>query len=461
MSFSENFLWGAASAAHQVEGAYREDGKGPGIWDTMTQEKGHVAHGENGNEACDHYHRYKEDIALMKDIGLKSYRLSVSWPRVIPEGSGKVNQAGLDFYKNLIDEVIGAGMEPMVTLYHWNLPTALYEKGGWKNPEITDWFEEYTRVIAEAFKGKVKYWMTINEPQCFVGVGMQVGGLAPFEYNSPEELLQVSKNVLLAHGKAVRALREICSDGIQIGYAPAADIVVPVDESEAEIEKARQDTFGCSPSNFTFSNVWWSDPMFLGRFPDIGWKGDGDKLPQFTEEEWKLVAQPLDFYGFNVYQAGGNPMPADPYAYDRYAYQGSPRTSTDWNITPDVLYWGCRFFYERYGKPILITENGMAAYDVVSLDGKVHDPYRKDFIHRYLLALKRAVDEGYPVLGYQYWSIMDNYEWAQGYDKRFGLIYVDYPTQRRILKDSANWYRKVIETNGEILNLDSGSEEEY
>lgn len=450
MGFSKNFLWGAASAAHQVEGAYLEDGKGPGIWDSMTQEKGHVEHGENGNEACDHYHHYKEDIALMKEMGLKSYRLSVSWPRVLPKGTGEVNPTGLDFYKNLIDEIIEAGMEPMITLYHWNLPTALFEKGGWKNPAIADWFEEYTRVIAEAFKEKVKYWMTINEPQCFIGAGMLVGNHAPFEHNESEDLLSVSKNVLLAHGRAVKALREICPDDIKIGYAAAAGIEIPVNESEEEIEKARQATFGSSPSDFLFSNVWWSDPMFFGKYSDCDQASFGDKLPQLTEEEWKLVSQPLDFYGINVYSAGRGPMP-EPYTYGRYEYKGSPRTAMDWNITPDVLYWGCRFFYERYGKPVLITENGMAAYDVISLDGKVHDPYRQDFMHRYLLSLKRAVEEGYPVIGYQYWSVMDNYEWANGYNKRFGLIYIDYQTQHRILKDSAYWYRKVIESNGEIL----------
>ena len=340
MSFSEHFLWGAASAAHQVEGAYLDDGKGPGIWDSMTQEPGHIAHGENGNVACDHYHRYREDIALMKELGLKSYRFSISWPRVLPQGTGEVNPAGLAFYKDLVDELLAAGIEPMVTLYHWNLPMALYEKGGWKNPEIVDWFGEYTRLIAETLKGKVKYWMTINEPQCFVGVGMLFGAHAPFEKNTPEELLQVSRNVLLAHGTAVKILREVCPKDIMIGYAPAADIVVPKDETEEEIEKARRDTFSSSPFDYALSNVWWSDPMFFGRFSEIDQKNFGEKLPKFTEEEWKLVAQPLDFYGFNVYQAGGNPMPPNPYSYDRYSYQGSPRTAMDWGITPDVLYWG-------------------------------------------------------------------------------------------------------------------------
>lgn len=452
MSFSKNFLWGAASAAHQIEGAYLEDGKGAGIWDTLTQEPGHVAYGENGNTACDHYHHYKEDIALMKEIGLKSYRFSISWPRVLPEGTGKVNPAGLDFYKNLVEELLDAGIEPMITLYHWNLPTALYEKGGWKNPEIIEWFAEYAELIAKTFKGKVKYWMTINEPQCFAGVGMMIGVHAPFEHNDLPEMMQVSRNILLAHGRAVQVIREICPDNVQIGYAPAADVVVPPDESEQEIEKARQMTFGSSVMGFAFSNVWWSDPMFLGKFSDEDQKNFGDKLPQFSEEEWKIVSQPLDFYGFNVYQAGGNPMPPNPNSYDRYSYQGSPRTSMEWNITPNVLYWACRFFYERYRKPVMVTENGMASYDFLSLDGKVHDPGRQDFIARYLLSLKRAVDEGYPVLGYQYWSIMDNYEWVNGYDKRFGLIYVDYLTQNRTLKDSAYWYRKVIQSNGGILD---------
>lgn len=452
MGFKENFLWGAASAAHQVEGAYLEDGKGPGIWDALTQEPGHVAFGENGNEACDHYHRCKEDVELMKQIGLKSYRFSVSWPRVLPEGTGKVNQAGLDFYVNLVEELKNAGIEPMLTIFHWNLPMALYEKGGWKNPEIADWFADYTRILAETFKGKVKYWMTINEHQCFAGVGMQVGVHAPFEQNDVDTMLQVSKNILLAHGRAVQVLREVCPADIKIGYAPAADIVVPKDHSEEEIEKARQMTFSSNPFGFCFSNVWWSDPMFFGTFSDIDKEIFGDRLPEFTKEEWEAVSQPLDFYGFNVYQAGGNPMPPKPYEYDRYAYQGSPKTSMEWNVTPEVLYWGCRFFYERYQKPIMITENGMANFDWVSLDGKVHDPARIDFMNRYLLELERAVNEGYPVLGYQYWSVMDNYEWANGYDKRFGLIYVDYRDQRRVLKDSAYWYRKVIQTNGGSLH---------
>lgn len=451
MNFPVDFLWGAASAAHQVEGAYDADGKGMGIWDTMTMEPGHVAHGENGQHACEHYYHYKEDIALMKKIGLKSYRFSISWPRILPDGTGRINQAGLQFYIKLVDELTAAGIEPIVTLYHWNLPTALYEKGGWKNPESAAWFREYTSVIAAALKGRVKYWLTFNEPQVFVGVGMQIGAHAPFEHLGREELLTVTKHILLAHGYAVRILRSINPVPVYIGYSPSADIVIPKEETPEDIQHARDKTCAVDSFGFSFSNTWWSDPMFFGHFPETTPAELLEAMPAISAAEWSLISQPLDFYGFNSYYGGGNPMPADPDSHDRYSYPGSARTSMDWNVTPEVLYWGAKFFYERYKKPILVTENGFSLYDHKFLDGEVHDPSRIDFIHRYLLGLGRAVREGIPVIGYQYWSVMDNFEWAMGYDKRFGLIYIDYRTQERTLKDSALWYKKVIETNGSIL----------
>lgn len=449
--FSEKFLWGAASAAHQIEGAYNEDGKGLGIWDALTQEPGHIAHGENGNVACDHYHHYKEDIALMKEIGLKSYRFSISWPRVLPEGTGKVNACGLNFYKNLVNELTEAGIEPMVTLYHWNLPMAVYEKGGWTTPEIVRWFEEYVEAIVRELQGKVKYWITFNEPQLFVGAGLLGGFHAPFEKNDESTVMEITRNVLLSHGTAVKVIRKYCGADAKIGMAPTGEVVIPKDLTEEGIEEARKKSFLINKFFFAGANTWWADPIFKGDFPAEAKEMFGEMLPKFSEEEWKLISQPLDFYGFNIYQAGGNPFPPEQFAYDRYSYQGSPRTAADWNVTPDVLYWCCRFFYERYGKPLLITENGMAGYDWVSLDKKVHDPLRIDFMHRYLLSLKKAMEEGFPVLGYQYWSVMDNYEWTEGYDKRFGLIYIDYRTQERTLKDSAYWYRDVIRNNGENL----------
>lgn len=446
--FCKDFLWGAASAAHQIEGAYLEDGKGMGIWDTFEQETGYIIRNENGNVACDHYHRYREDVAIMKELGLKSYRFSVSWPRVMPEGYGTVNEKGLQFYIDLVNELTEAGIEPMVTLFHWNLPTAIYELGGWENPQVVDWFEQYTDVVTTALGKKVKYWMTFNEPQLFIGAGLNAGVFAPFEKKSTEALMRISKNVYLAHGKAVRIIRKNCQNSI-VGMAPTGEIVIPRDMNAESIERARKLSFSMKKKSFTSSITWWSDPIFFGKIPEDAQAIFGECLPVLTEEEWEIVTEPLDFYGFNIYQGLEDLDSTE--EYGPYAYPGSPKTSMDWNVTPEVLYWSCRFLYERYGKPIMITENGMSSFDWVSLDGKVHDPNRIDFLHRYLRSIKDAVSEGIPVLGYQYWSIMDNFEWINGYDKRFGLVYVDYRTQKRTIKDSACWYRDVIATNGEIL----------
>ena len=446
--FCKDFLWGAASAAHQIEGAYLEDGKGMGIWDTFEQETGYIIRNENGNVACDHYHRYREDVAIMKELGLKSYRFSVSWHRVMPEGYGTVNEKGLQFYIDLVNELTEAGIEPMVTLFHWNLPTAIYELGGWENPQVVDWFEQYTDVVTTALGKKVKYWMTFNEPQLFIGAGLNAGVFAPFEKKSTEALMRISKNVYLAHGKAVRIIRKNCQNSI-VGMAPTGEIVIPRDMNAESIERARKLSFSMKKESFTSSITWWSDPIFFGKIPEDAQAIFGECLPVLTEEEWEIVTEPLDFYGFNIYQGLEDLDSTE--EYGPYAYPGSPKTSMDWNVTPEVLYWSCRFLYERYGKPIMITENGMSSFDWVSLDGKVHDPNRIDFLHRYLRSIKDAVSEGIPVLGYQYWSIMDNFEWINGYDKRFGLVYVDYRTQKRTIKDSACWYRDVIATNGEIL----------
>lgn len=448
MSFAKDFLWGAASAAAQVEGAWNEDGKGESVWDTMVHRGSHVAHGENGDVACDHYHRYKEDVALMKAIGLKSYRFSISWPRVLPEGVGAVNPKGIAFYRDLCDELRAAGIVPMATLFHWDMPTALFEKGGWANPESSDWFAEYTQVISEALGDRVGVWMTFNEPQMFMGLGHHLGIQAPFLRLEPEELVAMTKNVLLAHGKAVSILRKNCP-GAKVGMAPTGDCFLPENDSPEAMEEARKKSVSIR-YDFIMSNVWWADPVFLGKYPDEAHEMFGERMYTLTDGEWELVSQPLDFYGYNCYQGTLN-YPVDPMGYDNYAYQGCPKTSVGWNITPEALYYSTKLWHERYGLPILVTENGYSGLDFVMLDGKVHDPQRIDYMHRYLLALKRAADEGVPVMGYTYWSIMDNFEWAVGYDSRFGLIYVDYRTQERTVKDSAWWYKTVIEANGENL----------
>lgn len=445
MPFPKDFLWGTAASAYQIEGAVNEDGRLPCIWDVLAE--GHVPNGETGADACDHYHRFREDVALMKELGLKSYRFSIAWPRVLPRGTGEVNQKGLDFYVNLVRALKEADIEPIATLYHWDLPYDLYLRGGWLNPESVSWFERYAAVMAEALSPYVRYWITFNEPQCFVGISYLHGEHAPF-LDQPSSLLPATRHVLLAHGKAVEAIRRHAVTPPRIGYAPTGAIFMPKDHSEAEIERARAETF--SARRGAFSIAWWCDPVILG-YEEPGAAAQMGTAPEkmFTPEEWQTVRQPLDFLGINIYQADG--LPREDSAYPDNTYRGGPMTAMDWPITPEVMYWGVRFLQERYNLPILVTENGMANIDFIMLDGKVHDPQRIDYMHRYLKALEKAIDEGFDVKGYLYWSFLDNYEWAEGYRKRFGLVYVDYPTQRRVPKDSAEWYAAVIRTNGAAL----------
>ncbi|MBR5376349.1 MAG: beta-glucosidase [Lachnospiraceae bacterium] len=452
--FPKDFLWGAASAAYQVEGAYREDGKGEGIWDHFSHEPGRCRHGDTGDVSCDHYHRFREDVAMMKELGLKSYRFSVSWPRVIPNGTGEVNEKGLKFYSDLVDELCAAGIEPMVTLFHWNYPMALYEKGGWKNDESPEWFAQYAKVVVDALSDRVGYFMIFNEPQLFIGAGHGIAFHAPFEKNPTKDMMKIYRNAFLAHGKALKVIRENAKRDVEVGMAPTGPVFIPENDSKEALEEARRKSFSITKDNYMFSNAWWADPIMLGRFPEEAKEIFGDDLPEFSDEEWALISAPLDFYGFNVYQASSSlAFGEDRIAvHDEYSYEGSPRNALGWNITPKVLYYSPKFFYERYGKPVMVTENGMANVDFVSLDGKVHDPQRIDFVNRYLLQLEKAIDEGVEVLGYQYWSIMDNFEWADGFDPRFGLVYVDYRNENRILKDSALWYKNVIRTNGASLH---------
>ena len=444
MGFAEGFLWGAASAAYQVEGAYDEDGKGMGIWDALSE--GHVKHGENGNVACDHYHRYKEDVAIMKRLGLKAYRFSVSWPRIQPR-EGEVNEKGIRFYQNLVQELLDAGIKPMCTLFHWNLPMWLHEKGGWRNPQISQYFAEYARVVVEALSPKVSWWMTVNEPMSFLMAGY-IGGIhAPFErLVNPEDFrtvpAELTKNVLLAHGRAVEAIRAHAVLPPHVGMALNGDCYFPWEETEEGIREAREKTFSEEQS---FTGIrWWADPMILGTAPEA-------LAGPISPEEMAVICQPLDFLGYNCYNGANYNEPWEPGKGNPHVYPGQPRTAMDWPMTPDILYWAARFFHERYGLPLVITENGMANLDFVMSDGRVHDPQRIEFLKGYLKGVKRAVEEGIPVAGYLYWSILDNFEWAEGYDKRFGLVYVDYRTQERTLKDSALWYAGVIAENGSVL----------
>lgn len=452
MSFSKNFVWGAASASYQIEGAFAEDGKGLSVWDMMSRKEGAIYQGQTGDIACDHYHRYKEDVAIMKKIGLQGYRMSLSWPRIIPAGTGSINEKGLEFYDKLIDELLANRIKPFVTLFHWDFPYELYCRGGWLNPESSDWFAEYARVVTDRFSDRVENWITLNEPQCFIGSGHLKGNHAPGDKLGWTQVLKAGHNALLAHGKAVQVIRSNAKLRPNIGFAPVGVVRVPDREDNAsDIDAAREAMFTIEEKNY-WNNTWWMDPVFMGQYPQDGLDVFGPCAPKFTDAEMKIISEPVDFCGGNIYNGretradeAGRPQDA-PRAL---AYS---RTAFDWAVNPRSLYWGPKFFYERYKKPIIITENGMANIDWISLDGKVHDPQRIDFLNRYLLQLRRAIDDGVDIRGYFQWSLTDNFEWAQGFSKRFGLAFVDYETQKRTLKDSAYWYRNVISTNGKSLD---------
>ena len=433
MSFGKNFLWGAATAAPQIEGAWKEDGKVPSIWDIASPER--ILRGETCHNACDHYHRMEQDVTLMKELGLRSYRFSVSWPRIITNAEGTVNEKGLAFYDKLVGLLKNVGIEPVCTLYHWDLPLWMYERGGWLNEEVAAQFEKYVRVVVARLSDRVKYWITVNEPQCFIGVGYQSGTHAPFHREPPVLIHKLTRNVMLAHGRAVRAIRETAKLKPLIGFAPTAGVTIPEGTSVQDIELAREKTF---TAVHVGGNGWWSDPIVLGKLPEV-------LRGAISEEDMRTIVQPLDFYAFNLYTAVN---------FDGKTtldYVGMPRTDIGWAIEPVSMYWACKFLWERYRLPIFVTENGMANADFVMSDGKVHDAQRIEYIRMYLRELSRAQEEGIPVLGYQYWSLLDNFEWAEGYGRRFGLIYVDYRTQKRIPKDSAYFYKDVIASGGKNI----------
>jgi len=442
MSLKKDFIWGAATASYQIEGAWNEDGKGANIWDEFSHINGKVDHNENGDKACDHYHNFKEDVKLMSELGLKAYRFSISWARVIPDGTGKVNEKGIQFYKDLVDELLKYNITPLVTLYHWDLPAALNLKGGWLNPEISTWFENYTKVVVEALGTKVQNFITLNEPSVFLGCGYWEGSHAPGYKLGVKDILQIAHNIHMAHGKAAIVLRNAIPD-VKIGLALATQPKIPVTPAD---EQAAYDAYffnGLAGGAFFWSVNYWMDPIMTGKYPEQLLKEAGDLFPKFTEEDMKIVGQKVDFIGLNIYEAQ--------YQGNYVRAEGTAHTELNWDVYPDALKWGILHNYKRYQLPVIITENGLSAHDWVSLDGKVHDPNRIDFLNRYLKGLKEAAEMGCDVAGYFHWSFMDNFEWARGYNPRFGLVFVDYPTSKRIPKDSAYWYKSVIESNGENL----------
>ncbi|MGQ0628008.1 MAG: GH1 family beta-glucosidase [Phycisphaerales bacterium] len=451
VSFPKSFVWGAASSAYQVEGAAATDGRGPSVWDEMCRRTGAIHGGHTGAVACDHYHRTLDDIQLMERMGLQAYRFSVSWSRVLPEGVGPLNPKGLEFYDRLVDALLAAGIEPWVTLFHWDFPLELFRRGGWLSRDSASWFAEYAATVAQKLGDRVGRWMTINEPQIFIGLGHGDGTHAPGLKLSLAERLLATHHVLLAHGRGVQAIRSNVRRRCEVGWAPVMRVEYPATASAADMEAARRSTFSIT-SKDSWNNTWFADPVCLGEYPAEGVALFGADAPEVRPGDLETINQPLDFFGANIYS--GTPVKAGPggNAVALVPPPGAPETVFRWSVSPESLYWGPRFLHERYGLPVVITENGMSSTDWVGIDGRVRDGARIDFTRRYLSALRRAVQDGVDIRGYFHWSILDNFEWAEGYRHRFGLVHVDYETQQRTLKDSAYWYGRVIATQGRALD---------
>ena len=451
--FHKDFVWGCASSADQMEGAWNEGGRGESIWDRFCHEGGHIANGESGDVACDFFHHYKEDIAIMKQMGVQAYRFSLSWSRIMPDGVGWVNPEGIAFYNAVIDELLKNGIEPYITLYHWDFPQALQDRGGWLNEASIEWFAEYAGVVSAAFSDRVTNFITLNEPQCFTGIAHLHTSHAPGIQLPTKDLFQMVHNVLRAHGAAVIALRQNAKRPILVGYAPTCGMVYPKTETQADIDACRKYLFTCPEDmgNWTWNVPWFSDPVFLGQYPAEGLKKYAAYLPKITQQDMALISQPLDFMGENIYN--GIMLEADENGEPRYVDRpsGFPTTGNGWPVTPECFRWGLKFLYERYKMPIFVTENGICSKDVISSDGRIHDPQRIDFLNRYILAMHQAMEEGADIRGYFQWTLTDNFEWDRGYQDRFGLVYVDFATQRRYRKDSSFWYEQVIRTQGANL----------
>ncbi|MGW5242220.1 GH1 family beta-glucosidase [Monashia sp. NPDC004114] len=449
----EAFTFGVATAAYQIEGAVHEDGRGPSIWDTFSHTPGRVFGGDTGDVACDHYHRYADDVALMRDLGVDSYRLSVAWPRVQPDGTGPINQAGLDFYSRLVDTLLDNGIEPAITLYHWDLPQPLEDQGGWTVRDTARRFADYSAVVAAALGDRVHRWITLNEPWCSSMLGYSIGVHAPGRREG-EGAVAAAHHLLLGHGLAVPAIRT-ADPRAQVGITLNLQPVTAASDSPQD--RAAADRFLMN------ANLLFTDPVLAGRYPDLA-REVYAPITDFSflqPDDLTTIAAPLDFLGVNYY------FPSDiaqgPYAVDDPSQRtaadlgaepvvadDAERTAMGWPVEADGLYRLLTWLKATYPSlpPIYITENGRAVDDVVDPDGHVHDADRVRYLDDHLHAVSRARRDGVDVRGYYCWSLLDNFEWAEGYAKRFGVVYVDYATQQRIPKDSFTWYRDLIRARG-------------
>jgi beta-glucosidase len=441
--FPPGFLWGTATSSYQIEGAWKEDGKGESIWDRFSHTPGHIQNNETGDVALNHYHRYKEDVQLQKALGARAYRFSVSWPRIFPQGTGSPNSKGLDFYDRLTDELLVNGIAPFATLYHWDLPQALQDSvGGWESRDTAEAFADYAGYVSEKLSDRIKHFFTLNELSAFVELGYGMGIFAPGLKLPPARLNQVRHHAVLAHGLAVEAIRARAKPGTKVGPAENVVAVVPAVETSENIAAAERAMRELNAGVLTI--------MLEGRYTDAFLSSAGADAPKFSDEDLKTIASPIDFVGINVYTPTYVRAIGTPPGYEVVPFSKShPRMASSWQFFgPESLYWAPRHLLKVWDvKEIYISENGCGAADEPAADGVVYDSDRIMFLRNYLAMLQRATSEGVPVRGYFHWSLLDNFEWSSGFGTRFGLIHADYATQKRSPKLSAAYYSEVIKRN--------------
>lgn len=441
MTFPNDFIWGSATSSYQIEGAALEDGRGECIWTRFSHTPGKTSDGGTGDVACDHYHRYQGDVNMMQDMGLHAYRFSTSWPRVLPQGTGSVNEAGLAFYDRLVDALLAANIEPYLTLYHWDLPQVLQDQGGWENPDSVQWFAEYTDLMTRRLGDRVKQWITLNEPWVFAFVGYAFGAHAPGMTDFPAAY-RAAHHALIAHGEAVPIIRKNVPEA-QVGIVLAHPYFQPATDSEEDRAAAQR--------QFNFHPGWFLEPLYNGRYPtEFAQYVHADQVEGITLDDVKAAAVPTDFLGLNYYSRFIIKRDPDAEGLEaaRIPVPDAEHTTMDWEVYPDGLLNVLTRVHEDYGpKAIYITENGAAFNDPAPQDGVVDDPRRLAYLREHFRRAETAIAQGVPLKGYFVWSLMDNFEWGHGYEQRFGIVHVDYQTQQRTLKNSARWYKQVIAAN--------------
>ena len=442
--FDSDFVFGVSTASYQIEGSIDKDGKCASIWDTFTKKNGTILDNSDGSVVCNSYLKYKDDVRILKRLGVKSYRFSIAWTRVINEHN-EINQKGLNYYIKLCKELLKNNIEPLVTLYHWDMPQWLEDIGGFLNDDISDYFAHYTDIVTKALNGLVNNYITINEPQCIMQLGHRLCVHAPGVKYNDMEMLHAIHNLLKCHGKAVKVIRENVKDS-KIGIAPCSRPMIPSDRNNSLLEKKCYEKYFELKRDFEYPNTVsiYSDPIFLGDYPASYYEEFKDILPNITKEDLELISQPLDYIYQNFYSGNYYSLDKNNNLIKNEFYYGYPEGNIDWlQVVPETLYYGPKYLYERYKKPIIISENGFCNNDTISLDGHIHDPERIDYIRRYLIELEK-VSKLVPIKGYYYWSLFDNFEWNSGLKKRFGLVFIDYRDGRRITKDSFKEYKKII-----------------